>query len=610
MDFSKIKLVIWDLDETLWKGTLSEEEVSLPEKNKDLIIRLTDIGIVNSICSKNYEDQVKNELDKYGLWDYFVFKSINWNAKGNRVKQIINDMQLRPVNVLFVDDNFSNIEEVKYFCPEIMTATPDIVNSLAEWSNHQELKDLNHKRLKQYKILEEKASQKQNFNSNEEFLKSSNIILKIHKNCLDEAERIHELVMRSNQLNFTKKRDSLEEIKRILKDETYNNGYVTVKDNFGDYGIIGFFSVKDNKCIHFLFSCRTLGMGIEQYVYNYLGRPQLETVGEVISDISSTQMPVWINQSNVKAAAENNNIQMTEFDKHTVLIKGPCDLYQIFPFINKSDCIDTEFTYVLANGSTVESTGHTTHIVEADRLTDLQKKTITEELPFMDMGAYCDNIFKYPYKVVVLSILQDCNLGVYRRKETGERFAFIEFTSDMTNPGNFDKLINKKCNVGGFNFTKDFLNNFSEKYEFLGRNSPQTILENIKYIRNQLNNDCILVLMLGTETFYDMGDNLAYKDRHIFHKQVNELIREWSNYQDNVELVDVNKYITGPESYYDHINHFIKPVYYNLAKDIVNIINKYINSDISQAPKSKIIYMKLHDYVGEKLGKFRDKFRG
>lgn len=30
MDFNKIKLVIWDLDETLWNGTLSEGEVVLP----------------------------------------------------------------------------------------------------------------------------------------------------------------------------------------------------------------------------------------------------------------------------------------------------------------------------------------------------------------------------------------------------------------------------------------------------------------------------------------------------------------------------------------------------------------------------------------------------
>ena len=118
--FEKIKLIIWDLDETFWKGTLSEEGVQIPEVNRQLILRLTDIGIVNSICSKNDFDQVQRQLEKENLWEYFVFPSINWEAKGNRIKQTIEDMQLRPANVLFLDDNPSNREEERFFCPEIM----------------------------------------------------------------------------------------------------------------------------------------------------------------------------------------------------------------------------------------------------------------------------------------------------------------------------------------------------------------------------------------------------------------------------------------------------------------------------------------------------------
>ena len=35
--FDKIKLIIWDLDETFWRGTLSEESVTIPEEVSDLI---------------------------------------------------------------------------------------------------------------------------------------------------------------------------------------------------------------------------------------------------------------------------------------------------------------------------------------------------------------------------------------------------------------------------------------------------------------------------------------------------------------------------------------------------------------------------------------------
>ena len=36
---NKIKLVIWDLDETFWKGTLSEEGIEVIEKNILIIIQ-------------------------------------------------------------------------------------------------------------------------------------------------------------------------------------------------------------------------------------------------------------------------------------------------------------------------------------------------------------------------------------------------------------------------------------------------------------------------------------------------------------------------------------------------------------------------------------------
>ena len=48
-----IKLVIWDLDETFWKGTLSEGQIYPIKKNIEIIETLTKRGIINSIVSKN-----------------------------------------------------------------------------------------------------------------------------------------------------------------------------------------------------------------------------------------------------------------------------------------------------------------------------------------------------------------------------------------------------------------------------------------------------------------------------------------------------------------------------------------------------------------------------
>ena len=115
-DITKAKLIIWDLDETLWSGTLSEGGVEFKPEVLSFIEELVTKGIMNSICSKNEgTDRVKEEFLNRGyqkFWDLFVFPSINWLPKGERVKSIIKGMNLRAENVIFIDDNSSNIGEV------------------------------------------------------------------------------------------------------------------------------------------------------------------------------------------------------------------------------------------------------------------------------------------------------------------------------------------------------------------------------------------------------------------------------------------------------------------------------------------------------------------
>ena len=123
-----IRLVIWDLDETFWEGTLSETEVNVPKRNIDLINTLVDRGIMNSICSKNDFDKVKERLAKEDLWDLFIFPKVSWNPKGEQVREIIEQVKLRPETVLFIDDNPNNLAEVKFYNPDINISGVDIIS--------------------------------------------------------------------------------------------------------------------------------------------------------------------------------------------------------------------------------------------------------------------------------------------------------------------------------------------------------------------------------------------------------------------------------------------------------------------------------------------------
>lgn len=601
--FDKIKLVIWDLDETFWKGTFSEGEVDIPEQNRTLIGLLTDIGIVNSICSKNDETQVKDYLKSQGLDQYFVFSSINWLPKGERIKQLISDMQLRPANVLFLDDNPSNLGEALFTCPELMTGTPDVLPQLFADAQKATWKDPEHKRLQQYRILEEKYQARTQFHSNEEFLYKSNIHVDMAEDCEANIDRIHDLVLRSNQLNFTKIRSTKQELAELFADADVACGYVSVRDNFGDYGIVGFYAVKENRLVHFVFSCRTLGMGIEQYVYNKLGRPELTIVGEVNSDLSGIETPGWINQETITPASAR--MQIDGLSAHKVLVKGPCDLFQIYPYIANTELFDTEFTHTTDTGLVIESTGHTTHVVESLRLTEEQKKRVVDEVPFSSLDMYCDNIFRRNYQVVFLSILADCNLGVYRRKGTGERLAILEYIHPITDPNSWPGLISGQYPTANFRFTEEILKQFSEKYEFVGRNTPEQIVDNLDFIRKHLPKDCVLVVMLGGELYYEKNTFEAYMDRHQVHKKVNDAIRNWADGQEKIRLIDVNRYLVDQSSFYDHFNHYIKPVYYALAAEMVDIVNEATGSQIRETSKLKMLYIRLKEALAPIYYKIR-----
>lgn len=592
-EFNKVKLVIWDLDETFWKGTISEEDVIISEENKKLIVTLTDLGIVNSICSKNEWKQVQEKLQEEDLLKYFVFPSVNWEAKGNRVKQLISDMRLRSENVLFIDDNPSNREEVRYFCPDIMVAGPEEIQDLIAKSETSPKKDLEHKRLKQYRVLEKKFSEKIKFSSNEDFLMSSDIRVTISHDCMHQIDRIHDLVWRANQLNFTKIRVSKAELEQLLSDKEVEAGYVSVSDRFGDYGIVGFYAVKKDKLIHFLFSCRTLGMGIEQYVYHYLNRPQLDIVGEVVGDLSDTSIPAWINQTTERKKEEG--MQIVNSKEHLALIKGPCDMLQIFPYIKESNCIDTEFTFVNPKGVIIESTSHTTHMVEALTLSEEQKERLIEEVPFADKAIFSDKFTDKHYKVVFISILQDANLGVYRRKGTGEKIAFLEYSQPITDVQYHRGYLNGEYWTADYKFTEEFLQSFAQKYEYIGRNHPEETVENLRMIRKHLPKECMLVVMLGGELPYEKNTLPAYKDRHIVHKELNAHIKKLAEEIDGILCFDVNHYLVDQNSFYDHFNHYTRSIYYKMAEEMVDIMNRYTNGNIEQTSKFKIAKMRWKD---------------
>ncbi|MCH8952524.1 MAG: FkbH like protein, partial [Proteobacteria bacterium] len=107
------------------------------------------------------------------------------------------------------------------------------------------------------------AKRKEEFESkfNDEysvFLKGSRIVLTLSHPVAENVDRIHDLIQRTNQMNFSPNRYKREEVARIIEDADLEKWVLSATDRFGDYGIIGFSIIdKEAACMtDLLFSCR------------------------------------------------------------------------------------------------------------------------------------------------------------------------------------------------------------------------------------------------------------------------------------------------------------------------------------------------------------------
>ena len=599
MDFDTLKLVIWDLDNTFWSGTISEGEVQPISKNMELVLSLTDCGIMNSICSKNTFDVAADKLKELGVFNCFVFPSINWTSKGQRTADLIKNMSLRAENVLFIDDEITNLEEVKYYSPGIMVANPEIIPFLSEFVASQEKTDVEHTRLDNYKLLEKKDIELKKYDSNEDFLYASNIKTDIIEDCAPELDRIHELLSRTNQLNYTKKRISKQELKALFENKEARCAYITVNDKFGNYGIVGFYAVLNNQLEHFLFSCRIMGLGIEQFVYSKLDFPTLEVVGEVASNVKQADAPLWINQhKTLESLNTNSGVENVISRDAKFLIKGPCDFSQMIAYVRNSDLFKCEFNYVnQPRGNVIEGHNHSVHIAALKDLSASDKQEILNDCVFIDEEMFNGSIYKNKYDIVFLSTFSESYAGIYKKKGSNIQVAAGSYLFPLTDKTYWPGLIERKYFSGNNRFTEEYLKEFSEKYEFMGKTTPADYRQRINKIVSNLDKETKLCLILGVEFPLERSIDSFYKDRHLSHILLNKEIREMARENPRLILFDLNEIVKNQTDLTDNLNQFTSRVNFELSQKMISIINETVSTRVEHYSTLFVYFDMLLNYT-------------
>jgi FkbH-like protein len=292
-----VKLVAVDLDDTLWRGIAAEGTLGIlegwPMGFMETLLILKKRGILLAIVSKNDEQFIQSKWNdivqgQISLGDFAVRK-INFQSKAQNLADIIREVNIRPENVVVVDDNPVERASIQEQLPGVRVLGSHLyyLKRVLLWSPETQqpvITDESGRKTEMVRAQLERETVRKSL-SHEEFLQSLNlrVSFSLIRNNMDvHMNRTLELFNKTNQFNTTGARYTLEQCHEFLA--TGRQLYVIqAVDRFTHYGLIGAAWVNQNCIDHLVMSCRALGLGIEDAFLAYLGG-QLAAAGAVTLD--------------------------------------------------------------------------------------------------------------------------------------------------------------------------------------------------------------------------------------------------------------------------------------------------------------------------------------
>jgi FkbH-like protein len=292
------KVIVCDLDDTLWRGVLGEVGAEGIEMNDSVrgtphrelqraLIALHRRGILLAICSKNNHDEawavISGHPDMLLRPDHFAAIRINWQDKASNLLEIANELNVGVDSLVFLDDNPVEQHLIRSRLPQVRTLA---VNRNPETYCQAVLDEVGFERLtlseedrrrsEIYAAQRKRDHLKQDLGDLEQYLFSLETVVEEVPLTGNVLDRVSQLSQKTNQFNLTSQRYSRQQIEALSQDPAAHVLAFSVKDKFGDSGIVGvaILSVNDLFCEidSFLISCRVIGRGVETAMLNRVSR--------------------------------------------------------------------------------------------------------------------------------------------------------------------------------------------------------------------------------------------------------------------------------------------------------------------------------------------------
>jgi methoxymalonate biosynthesis protein len=291
-----VKCLVWDLDNTLWAGTLAEGDPVRPgEEARRLIATLDERGILQSVVSKNDHDLAWAKLEEFGLAEYFVLPHIGWGPKSESVRAIADALNFDLRTIAFIDDQPVERAEVTFRLPQVRCYRAEDLADLAalpEFNPVHVTADSVRRRSMYQAGFRRSAAQADFTGSGEDFLRSLDLRMTVAR--ADEADlaRVEELTLRTSQMNATGVHYSHETLRQLCADPQHDVLIAALQDRYGPHGAIGIMLLERHPGVWHLkllaTSCRVVSLGAGTAIISWLTDQAAQAGVHMLADFRPT----------------------------------------------------------------------------------------------------------------------------------------------------------------------------------------------------------------------------------------------------------------------------------------------------------------------------------
>jgi FkbH-like protein len=285
------KLVVVDLDDTLWGGVVGDvgwESLRLGGHDpsgeafvafQEQLVALTRRGVALAVVSKNEESTALEAMRRHPEMrirpEMLATYRVNWQDKARNVVEIAEELNLGLQSVVFLDDSPIERARVREALPEVYV--PDWPDDPAQFpaaleslrcfdAAHLTAEDL--ERNAMYATERARTTARSQVASFDDWLLTLELRVRFEPLGPDNLARAAQLMNKTNQMNLRTRRMSEAELAAWARGEGHEVWTVHVSDRLGTAGLTGIVSVaRHGDEVHledYVLSCRVMGRRVEE----------------------------------------------------------------------------------------------------------------------------------------------------------------------------------------------------------------------------------------------------------------------------------------------------------------------------------------------------------